>query len=586
MDNKEIKSLITTYNAKTWKNDNAIFCGKWCVPFEKEKKISNNQIIYFHWSDKLKVKKDYFYLKKIYMEILADLTRILNDHHKINLHQKSWNLLLSPWLITIISTIFDKHECIKLALNQNSKYKIKILKFENKHFSSYNYLDFANNKHPSDDWHHIIFADIIKKNFKEKFIIETIKKGKPIFRNHYTFKLNLIERFKNFISLKFFLKKNELFLDSSYIGFFDFIKLMIKNKQIPFWISAFNENRELNINNFDLNLREIISKKITKKKTNPFEFYLFNNIINFIPMSYLENFKEYQNKISKLKFFGSNIISRGAHFDNDLYKHWCMNQLQKGKKHYISFHGGGMPIKYLNFEYEYKIAKKIIVHNNIFNKNQIKLPVLKYMPKIKFLKNSTKILLVTKPYNSKFTSRISFEPDSTNALEEFNNLMNLVKHVDNKFKKNICARFLGEEWNFNKRFRNIIKNAKIDKNINYFNSLKSTRLVVSTYLSTAFAEAVNENIPSICLLNRGNWYFHEKFDSLIKKMKKNNIIFYNSFECAEHINKHYNKINEWWNSDLIKSTINDFNENVYFFNKIKKLEDWTNFLKTNATNSK
>ena len=103
------------------------------------------------------------------------------------------------------------------------------------------------------------------------------------------------ERLKNLISFKFF-KRNNVFLDSSYVGFIDFIKLMISNKQVPFWISAFHEKIELKINNFDLSLREKISKQITKKKNNPFELYLYNNILNFIPMSYLENFNEYQKK--------------------------------------------------------------------------------------------------------------------------------------------------------------------------------------------------------------------------------------------------------------------------------------------------
>ena len=58
-----------------------------------------------------------------------------------------------------------------------------------------------------------------------------------------------------------------------------------------------------------------------------------------------------------------------------------MNQLNMGKKHYISFHGGGIPQKSLNFEYEYKIADKVIMHNNLFKDNQIKLPVLNTTPK-------------------------------------------------------------------------------------------------------------------------------------------------------------------------------------------------------------
>ena len=183
-----MKNLITTFNLKTWEEDNSIFCGKWCIPFEKEKIISNNKIIHFHWSDKSKLHKDYLYLEKIYKEILLELTIVLNNCHGTKLSPKSWNLLLSPWLISIITIIFDKYECIKSALKQNNKYKIKILKYENSDFSSYNYKDFILNKTSSDDWHHIIFGDIVTKVFKENFLIKKIESKSSISNDHYNFK--------------------------------------------------------------------------------------------------------------------------------------------------------------------------------------------------------------------------------------------------------------------------------------------------------------------------------------------------------------------------------------------------------------
>ena len=579
-----MKNLITTFNLKTWEEDNSIFCGKWCIPLEKKKIISESKIIKNHWSDKSKKQKDYLFLEKVYKEILFDLTKILNHYHGTNLNRKSWNLLLSPWLMDMMVSIFDKHECIKEALKQNSRYKIKILNYENRDFSSYNYLDYLLNKTSSDDWHHIIFGDIITKVFKENFLIKSIDNESLLSNNRYKFKFNFKDRLKNFISLKFFLKKNNLFLDSNYVGFFEFIKLMINSKQFPFWTSAFHESIELKMDSYDLNLRKKISKQVSKKKNNSFEIYLYNNIINFIPMSYLENFKEYQKKISNFKFFGTKIVSRGAHFSNDLYKHWCMNQLNKGKKHFISFHGGGVPNKYLNFEYEYEIADKIIVHNNVFKDNQIKLPVLNRTPKIKFKKNSKKILLITKPSVSKFTNRILLEPSGSDHLDEFYNVMNFVSRIDNKIKKNVYGRFLDKSWDFNKRFEYLIEGERIDRYVNYFNSLKSTRIVVSSYLSTPFAEALNQNIPSVCLLNKENWYFHEKFDSLIIKMRKNNILFFSASECAEHVNEYYEKIEEWWNSNEVRSTINEFNESVYFHNKDHKIENWVNFLKMDKDN--
>ena len=96
---------------------------------------------------------------------------------------------------------------------------------------------------------------------------------------------------------------------------------------------------------------------------------------------------------------------------------------------------------------------------------------------------------------------------------------------------------------------------------------------------TPFSESVTNGIPSICLLNKEKWIFNKKFKPLIEEMKKNKILFFSAIECAKHINKHYDTINEWWYSQKVKSTIIKFQNCVYYLNKNKKIEEWSNFIK-------
>ena len=568
MKNKKVRNFITTYNHKTWELKNSIYSGKWSYPYEKEKFILKKNIINYHWSNISKKKKDYFYLQKLYEKLLKELAKILNNHHKVKYSLKSWRLLLSPWLISIMTTIFDKYENISIISRKNYNFKTKILNYSVKNFSSINYKDYLLNKFTDDNWHQTIYSDLITKIFFKKFEINKINK-ECIFKsdNYYNFNLNLKNKIKKLISFKFCLKNNNVFFDTSYINFFDYLKLSFKLNQKPFFSNFFVETSNLFKNNIDINLRKQLSKNFSTSYKNRFEKYLKKNIFYYLPLSYLENFGDYQRNIFDFNFNGTKIISSGEHFSNDLYKHWCCNQIEKGKKHYISFHGGSVPEKYINFEYEYKISEKVIVHNKTCKKNQIKLPVLKKIPKIKYNESSKKILMVTKPSNFKFRYRLSLSPTGSEDLDDFLNIMKFANCLSQKYRDNIYARFLFENWDLKKRFVEVFGNNKIDEYSSYFKSLKKTRIVVASYMSTPFSEALVSNIPSFCLLRKNTWVLDKKFNFLIKEMLNKKILFFSPKKCAEHLNKVYDNIYDWWNLKDTQSVINLYRKHAYYIDK-------------------
>ena len=123
-----MKNIITTYNKKTWKQGgNNIILGKWCLPFEKEKIINTIKIHTHHWENKKKKKNDYYYLKKLYKKILKALCLHLNKNHNSNYSYRSWALMLSPWLIGHLTSMFDKYETLKKNIVKSKKYKTQVL---------------------------------------------------------------------------------------------------------------------------------------------------------------------------------------------------------------------------------------------------------------------------------------------------------------------------------------------------------------------------------------------------------------------------------------------------------------------------
>ena len=63
--------LVTTAIEKTW-DDNVenIFLGSWCKRFSRRKKWSliKHKTIAYHWDDRIKLEKDYYYLNELYEE--------------------------------------------------------------------------------------------------------------------------------------------------------------------------------------------------------------------------------------------------------------------------------------------------------------------------------------------------------------------------------------------------------------------------------------------------------------------------------------------------------------------------------------
>ncbi len=574
MDNKKLKKYITTFNTQTWDNKkDSLFSGYWSTSHKHHENISEKKILNYHWSNKSKLINDYEYLRKVYDQTLNKLVGVLNKHHKVDFTVKSWSILLSPWLISILSILFDKFETIKLALKKNKKYQTKILQYADEDFSSINYKDYIRNKITNDDWHHLIFTDLILKTFPENFVIKQIDKKVKIDKNYgyLTFK----EKFLKFFSFKLFLKKSIFFLDTSHIKFIDVIKLMLNLNQFPFWISGFDETRCLTQKNINLALRTKLNNELESNTKDQFEIYLEQNIFNYLPMSCLENFNKYQIEAKKFSFKGQKIISRGAQLSNDLYKHWSIIQAEKGVKHHISFHGGGIPLKDINFGYEYKTFEKIIVHHKPFHKKQIKLPVLNFNKKIEYNSNSRDILVVFKPSNSKYLTRLDYCPNGPEDLEDFNILLKFAKKVNKKFQKQIKFRFFNDNWNFNDR----LKIFKKDENKIYIDSLNKTKILVSSYLLTPFSEAIAGNIPSVCLLNKEKWIFNEKFKPLFDEMKRNKLIFFSEKECAKHVNENYSNILSWWSSEKVKTIVEKYLENIFYIENEEKLSIWSDYIK-------
>ena len=118
------------------------------------------------------------------------------------------------------------------------------------------------------------------------------------------------------------------------------------------------------------NVRQLNLGISSKRK---FENFIDQNILKYVPYSYLENFRNIYNDALKLNLNSTKIFSTGSYIANDFFKIWLANRLKKKAKFYIMYHGGGIPVKNHLSNHDEKVSHKVITWHKPINNKQIQL---------------------------------------------------------------------------------------------------------------------------------------------------------------------------------------------------------------------
>ena len=234
------------------------------------KNSQNIKVLKFHWKDRKKLELDYLYLENLFEKILKCLSDSLNQYHGTKNNLEYWRIILSPWIMDYIGTIFDRWENITYAFNN-----IKIDAFfalEQKQIYIKDYLDFKENTY-DETWNSSLYQEIIKIkkihvniekintiNLKSKVLHPEFKKNNS--------SLNFKKNFMYWLS-RFFYNKDTL-IKSVEFNFLSFLKMSLKTRSIIFNDKFFDQYLFKNFdnkhdrNNFDFKI----------ETSNDFEMFL------------------------------------------------------------------------------------------------------------------------------------------------------------------------------------------------------------------------------------------------------------------------------------------------------------------------
>jgi putative transferase (TIGR04331 family) len=519
------------------------------------------------------------FLKNIKSNLLLSTSKYLNNFHQINYSEKFWDIEIGYWLDIYVFSMFESWEMMSSLLNMESNFLIKVRKNSEKDLLVQT-VDHLGIKFHTPGFRESIFFFIIKYRFSDnkKFSIyetQNTSESLEILENRDYDKMNkkkMILKIYNLIFSKF-IKRQKYSILRSYLSKREDLQLNFKLKQFPTFVPNL-----YSICKPDYELR----KKITllEAKDNEFENFLYKSIFSFIPVSFLEGFKEVEKKLNQLtlpkkpkKIFSSNMLNK------NLLTRYCAHNVEQGAKLVLATHGGcyGHYNIHGAEEHERKISSLYLTYG-WKDKNDPKIkPLGMIRPLPKFDKNKEKKLLTMILPSTPIFSNFIDSRASEDKLLLFQHCFRIVDNLNDKIRlNNLLIRInpsdagMGEKIRFENKYPNI----KIDaQKMSYYETLSNTKIFLSPYNGTGFLETLALNIPTIVTeFFRGKNFLREDAKEYYEILKEAKIYFDDQKLLAEHINSIWDNHLDWWYSDKVQKAVNIFCNEFAYINKNKVSE--------------
>ena len=563
------KFLILNSENNLSKNYKNYFLGHWCLQDIKGsfKNLSKYKILNFKKNDS-QVKKDIKITQKIYFNLLTDLVKKLNNFHKRKFSKKYWDIVLGPWLKVFIEIVYERYRSLENALEKKKVNYVVLAKYDNSDFFTDNVLDLVSKDiKKQDDWNFILYTKIFKfLNKKTKKVllksIDIPKKSK----NNYKKKKNFFLIFAGLLSnlLKPFWKKNDFVIYEPDMSVIDTIKIYLRLGQLP----------KINIEpNYKIKPKNIeLRKKLffSKNKVNKIEKFIRSILPDMLPTDIIENYQNLDKLSDNLNLpeKPSFVFTAYGYHGKEVFQMWLGKKIENKTKYFLCQHGANHTTsRNTIIESGFKNCDKFFSWGEDKNKKCVALFNTKNInTNIDFEKNGDKIYFFAPPMYPKRSRPYN---DYEKMIKENLEMEKILGGLNKKIRKKVVIKIYPVP-NFQKEFVNKILNEITFKNRKYeiadnngankkFIYGKS-RIIIHSGDGTSILETLSADIPSVFIMENLNW-IRNSCKKDYKYLVKAKILFFDYNKLINHVNKYYNKIDDWWkNKEVIKAKNNFCNK--------------------------
>jgi len=575
--------LVTTALEETWVVNNDTVCtflGEWCRIYSRKGKWSNieSELIPYHWDDRKKLKRDHDYLKELYESVIEILGNKLNEIHHLDGDKRHWRIILGPWLIAYLPIIFDRWEMLRISMIGDNKLYTSIrLKYNSDTTIPRDHEQFVD-FFQTDLWNYNIFLRILEWQYKEKvtFIdkelaVENAKEIMASDNKPVSAKMRLLRLVDKCLDLVGGNRKIVFY--NSYFPPKRLIILNLNLLQIPRFYTN-NFKIQINKDSIDESLR---ANTLDWQTKSAFESFFFANVMKDIPVAYLEAFKQINIFTDGITLDPKTIVTANAHWGDEAFKVWTAKKLREGKKLIICQHGGALPPLFDTFQHEEAIADLHTTWFKPFHPKHLQLSPNKIGDNK--IKSTKKYCMVIGLESTRYSHRATAYAIGHQTIKFTENSIQFFRKLDEGIQSHFKLKpYFNMGIGTAKIYADVLGEEKILTGVSFYKALKQSRLIVCTYPNTTFSEAMASGIPTILLYIPEYFETVPEADELIGILKRANILFNDPENAAEHINKIWNNVEEWWHDENVEKAKKYFFESAFDINR-NWLPEWKSLFK-------
>ncbi len=578
------KLILTNLNKFEAKDKNYIFLGPWCFRDEAEKEKYWDSHQFIELFNGKEFEEASLYIRGLSEKLLIEYSQRLNNLHSRNYSLEYWRILLMPWIIRSLEIFFIRFKQIKKFSDNEYLVSIYKNKHQNKFVNSRDFYNFFLEDH-GQHYSYSLIIDFLKP---EKFILDYIPELEEEKRTEHFKKIkkhNTLNELKRDL-----VHINRIFLANLTGVYIDGIKGINTSDILYIAKMLLSKKRDSKENHLSFNkFNAETSLEIEPKE---FEEFINSTLFKLIPQSFTTKFKENERN-AKLKLLllskRNNLLLVGAIMGGIDSQRFFLAQFKEERKGkiLISQHGGlsygisrSFPamamIEYMNADYFLTWGWK--KHAN-YQVNAIPLPSPQLSKKIRKRRNTSKKLVMVgtqaRLVNDRLASRIQTEQCIFYRKEK-------IKFIDSLKKENrnnlLYRPYFSEVDSYPERtyLKEKVPSLKLIEN-NFDEKLFAAKCVIIDHPGTTFDISISANIPSILFWDRNSWLFTEDGERILDILQKTKVFHPNGESAADFINSSLEDIEDWWNNEETRSSINLYQTHYARISEAWR-DDWTNLI--------
>ena len=568
--------LATTALDQFWdKSKKILFLGPWCLLYQKRSEWSNLdfQVMESPWTDREQFYKAAGYTDAIYEQSLRVLTDYLNAIHKTKYSERYWRILIGPWLIRYIHSLYDRYCHIHSAFQNHDPLETWCLSSECfitpqniSHFIDLYVDDFYNLQLYSQitgfmgynfltiQFHHQMSSG--KNDIKNRKVISKIEETVKCQTKRFCATINdLIARRKKILLCGLYIPRSVVWK-------------IVYASQFQAWPFEKQWDRYWpNLEYLDYKAREGLGDL---PASDNFSKLLVQTLpINF-PILYLEGYQKSREQVlQEWKKFPKVLMSSVSWYFNEYFKLLAAEACERGTLLLACQHGGGYGSGKIPVEtHEIKVSDMFYSwgwRSNEYSNKVKPLPTPRLSGSLLRSLSSNRlaretILFVTTnhprylyyfyscPVGLQFEDYCEMRKDFIHSLSpEYRNMLlfRLYPTDYGRFQKDR----LREEFPY-LRFDN--------HRLSLAKQLLKVRIVVIDHPMTSFLETLSYNFPCILFWNPNYWEMRNEAVRFFEGLRQAGILFDSAESAAVKLMEVYDDPLRWWSSAEVQSARKTF----------------------------